>query len=436
MSELTTEKIHQRAQSLIPGGGHTYSKGDDQFPANAPKFIAKGKGCRVWDTDGRCFLDLGMSLGTVVLGHAYEPVLDAVRREIENGVNFVRPTALEGEVAEILTDVIPGAEMVKFAKHGSDAVTGAIKLARAFTGRKYIVRCASDPFNAVHDWFIGSTIVNRGVPVETQSLTLKFDYNDLPSLERQFNEHPGEIACVVFEPISMVEPDKFFLESVKKLCEKNNALLIFDEVVSGFRFALGGVQEKTGVVPHLGAFGKAMANGFSVSALVGQRPFMNIGGITHESERVFLLSTTHGGETHSLAACRATINELKEKNVVSHFYEVGGQMQEGMRQAAKRHGMDDIFKVLGYPCKPACTFKDSPQGNMNEARTLFLQETIKRGLLMPYIVPSYSHKASDIQEALQIVDDSLRQMAVFRSSGSFRNAIVGPVVKPVFRKFN
>lgn len=436
MTNLNTNLLHRRAQSLIPGGAHTYSKGDDQFPANAPRFIAKGKGCRVWDTDGQSFLDLGMSLGTVVLGHAYEPVLAAVRSEIENGVNFIRPTAIEGEIAEMLTTIIPGAEMVKFAKHGSDAVTGAIKLARAYTGREYIIRCASDPFNAVHDWFIGSTLVNRGVPAETQSLTLKFEYNNITSLEHHFDKYPNQIACVVFEPISMIEPEPFFLENIKKLCEKNGALLIFDEVVSGFRFAMGGVQEKIGVIPHLSAFGKAMANGFSVSALVGQRAFMEIGGIKHDSERVFLLSTTHGGETHSLAACRTTIIELEKNNVISHFYKMGQLLQNGMRNAAQKHGMDDIFQVLGYPCKPAYTFNTCEAGDIYEARTLFLQETVKHGLLIPYIVPSYAHKESDINEAIYIIDEALRQMAHIRSLGSFKMAITGEVVKPVFRKFN
>ena len=169
----------KRANQFIPGGAHTYSKGDDQFPSNSPKFIERGLGCEIWDSNGNNYKDLAMSLGAVILGHAYEPVLEAVRKELNKGVNFCRPSVIEGELAELLNNIIPSAEMVKFGKHGSDAVTGAIKLARAYTGRKYIARCADDAFNAIHDWFIGSTVINRGVPEEVQKLTLKFKYNDI-----------------------------------------------------------------------------------------------------------------------------------------------------------------------------------------------------------------------------------------------------------------
>ncbi|TAL61136.1 MAG: aminotransferase class III-fold pyridoxal phosphate-dependent enzyme, partial [Legionella sp.] len=319
-----------RANHLIPGGAHTYSKGDDQFPANAPKIIERGYGDRLWDVDGNEFVDLAMSLGTVILGHAYEPVLDAVRQEILKGVNFCRPSIIEGELAELLSSLIPSAEMVKFGKNGSDAVTAAVKVARAYTGRSYIARCSADPFNAIHDWFIGSTVINRGVPEETRRLTLQFNYNDLASCQQLFDLYPGQIACFIFEPVSMIPPQDGFLENLKILCEKNGALLIFDEVVSGFRFALGGVQELVGVTPHLSAFGKAMANGFSVSALVGQREFMRIGGIDHDEERVFLLSTTYGGETHSLAASIACINAIQKNNAISHFWNIGQQLMDGV----------------------------------------------------------------------------------------------------------
>ena len=199
-----------KASSLIPGGAHTYSKGDDQFPLNAPRVIERGLGCELWDVDGNKFTDLAMSLGTVTLGHAYEPVLEAVRNEINKGVNFCRPSIIEGELAELLVDTIPSAEMVKLAKNGSDGVTAAVKLARACTGRKYVARCSADPFNAVHDWFIGSTLVNRGVPLETQKLTLSFNYNDIESCQKLFDEYPEEIACLLLEPVSFDAPANNF----------------------------------------------------------------------------------------------------------------------------------------------------------------------------------------------------------------------------------
>ena len=425
-----------KAKLLIPGGAHTYSKGDDQFPANAPKIIDRGLGCKLWDVDEREFTDLAMSLGTVTLGHAYEPVLVAVRNEINRGVNFCRPSIIEGELAELLVDIIPSAEMVKFGKNGSDAVTAAVKLARAYTGRAYIVRCQDDAFNAIHDWFIGSTVMTRGVPDEVQQLTLKFKYNDLASCQQLFDQYPGQIACFLLEPLSFEEPKDGFLDKLKVLCEKNGALLIFDEVVSGFRFALGGAQEVVGVTPHLSAFGKAMANGFSASALVGQREFMRIGGIDHEQERVFLLSTTHGGETHSLAAAIATIKEIQKHNIINHFWKVGRLIMGGVIAAAKEVGAEKYVNVSGFSVKPGFSFNDESGNISMTARTLFLQETVARGLLMPYVVPSYAHKKENIEFAIECIRDSLAVMKSAAEGDGMASALIGGVVKPVFRKFN
>lgn len=430
------DKFSERANRLIPGGAHTYSKGDDQFPANAPKVIDRGLGCTLWDVDGNEFTDLGMSLGTVILGHAYEPVLEAVRKELGRGVNFVRPSVIEGELAELLVDIIPSAEMVKFGKNGSDAVTAAVKLARAYTGRKYVARCSADAFNAIHDWFIGSTVLTRGVPEDVQALTLKFNYNDLDSCQKLFDQYTGQIACFLLEPVSAEVPKDGFLENLKALCEKNGALLIFDEVVSGFRFALGGVQEMVGVTPHLSAFGKGMANGFSTSALVGQREFMRIGGIDHDQERVFLLSTTHGGETHSIAAAIATIKEIRKHDMITHFWKIGQALMDGVRVAAKDVGAEQYVNVLGYSVKPGFSFNDETGNVSMVARTLFLQETVARGLLMPYVVPSYAHKQENIDFAVDCIRDALDVMKKAAEGSGMASAVKGDIVKPVFRKFN
>jgi glutamate-1-semialdehyde 2,1-aminomutase len=429
-------KYAKRAQQFIPGGAHTYSKGDDQFPANAPKIIERGLGCKLWDVDGNEFTDMAMSLGTTVLGHAYEPVLEAVRSELSKGVNFCRPSYIEGELAELLSSLIPSAEMVKFGKHGSDAVTGAIKLARAYTGRKYIARCADDAFNAIHDWFIGSTIVNRGVPEEVQKLTLKFSYNDIESCQRLFDEYPNQIACFNLEPLSSTPPTNGFLENLKALCEKNGTLLIFDEVVSGFRFALGGAQEMAKVTPHLSAFGKAMANGFSVSALVGQAEFMKLGGIRHDEERVFLLSTTHGGETHSLAAAIACINEIKKQNAIKHFWDTGKSLMEQVQHAAREVDAEKYIEIAGYSVKPAFSFRDESGDISMIARTLFLQETISRGLLMPYMVPSLAHTDQDIKFAVDCIREALIVMKEAAENGGMLKSVQGHLIKPVFRKYN
>ena len=437
--EMETKRnieLGKKARKLIPGGAHTYSKGDDQFPYNAPRIIERGKGCYLWDVDGNRYTDFAMSLGSVILGHAYEPVLEAVRNEIKKGVNFCRPSIIEGELAEIVTEIIPSAEMVKFGKNGSDVTTAAIKLARAYTGREYIARCSADPFNSQHDWFIGSTVMTRGIPKCVQDLTKQFHYNDIQSCQKLFDEYPGKIAAFIFEPISMDEPKPNFLSELKQLCEKNGTVLIFDEVVSGFRFALGGVQEMVGVIPHLSCFGKSMANGFSVSALVGAKEIMKIGGIEHDSERVFLMSSTHGGETHSLAASIATIREIKKHDLIKYFWHTGGALQEGVKKVAKEIGAENYIKIVGYPCKPGFAFKDETGEISMVARTLFLQETIRKGLLIPYVVPSFAHKDEHTNSAIDAFGHALSVMKQAAENGGMKNAVEGDIVKPVFRRFN
>lgn len=437
MQKIEGNKFYgDRANRLIPGGAHTYSKGDDQFPSNAPRIIDRGLGCKLWDVDNNEFVDMTMSLGTTVLGHAYEPVLAAVRKELDRGVNFCRPSIIEGELAELVCDLIPSAEMVKFGKNGSDAVTAAVKLARAYTGRKYVARCTADPFNAIHDWFIGSTEVSRGVPEDVQSLTLKFHYNDLTSCQQLFAQYPNEIACFILEPVSFIPPEGEFLQQLKELCEKNGALLIFDEVVSGFRFALGGVQEMIGVTPHLSAFGKAMANGFSASALVGQKEFMRLGGIEHEQERVFLLSTTYGGETHCLAAAIACINEIRNRDAITHFWKTGQAMIDGVNRIAAEVGAEKYVSTSGYGCKPGFAFRDEKGEVSAVARTVFLQETIAKGLLMPYMVPSLAHTPEVIEFALSAIRHALVIIKTAAEGPGLATALNGPAVKPVFRKFN
>lgn len=425
----------KRARSLIPAGAHTYSKADDQFSYNAPRIIERGQGCYLWDVDGNRFQDMGMSLGACMLGHAYEPILDAVRAELSNGVNFLRPAKIEGDLAEIVCDLIPSADMVKFGKNGSDVTTAAVKLARAFTGRKYIARCAEHPFFSLDDWFIGSTVVTRGVPEEISNLTLQFKYNDIEGLENLFQQYPNQIAGVILEPVSQTEPKENYLKDLKAICEKNGAVLIFDEIVCGFRFQLGGVQKMYGVTPHLSTFGKAVGNGFSCSFLVGRKDIMNLGGID-EGERVFLLSTTHGAETHCLAAAKAVIAEFKKNDIVGHFWKTGKMLQDGVNKIAEQLGATKYVKTFGYPVKPGFSFLDENGEASMTARTLFLEETTARGLLMPYVAPCYAHKEEHINFAVDVIGDALKSMKHFAENGGMIKGVQGELVKPVFRKFN
>ena len=291
----SSRDLQGRAHALIPGGCHTYAKGDDQYPRLSPGFIRRGQGCRVWDVDGNEFIEYGMGLRSVVLGHAFPDVLRAVREALDSGSNFCRPSPLEVECAETLLRMVPGAEMVKFAKNGSDATTGAVKLARAFTGREMVAICSDHPFFSTDDWFIGVTAMDAGIPQAIKDLTVSFRYNDLESVRVLFDRFPSQIAALVLEPAATEEPRDGFLTELRRLAHDNGALLVFDEMITGFRWALGGAQALYGVQPDLSAFGKALANGFSASALVGRREIMELGGLRHRSERVFLLSTTHGG---------------------------------------------------------------------------------------------------------------------------------------------
>ena len=279
MDFSSSRELQARAHSVIPGGTHTYAKGDDQYPEQAPKFIVRGKGCHVWDVDGNEFIEYGMGLRSVTLGHAYEPVIEAAYKQMQLGTNFTRPAKIEVDLAEAMLDVIDGAEMVKFAKNGSDVTTAAVKLARAYTGRNVIAICGDQPFFSTDDWFIGTTAMNAGVPRAITEMTLKFRYNDLESLRDLFDRYPDQIACVMMEAEAVIPPTTSYLHQVKELCEQHGTVLIFDEMITGFRWHLGGAQRFHGVVPHLSTFGKAMGNGFAISALLGKRDIMRLGGL-------------------------------------------------------------------------------------------------------------------------------------------------------------
>lgn len=431
-----SERLRQRAHELIPGGCHTYSKGDDQFPERAPRFIARARGSRCWDVDGNEFVDWGMGLRSVILGHAYPAVLAAVRSQLDLGSNFTRPAPIEVELADLLVDLIPSAEMVKFGKNGSDVTSAAVRLARAYTGRDYVARCRDNPFFSVHDWFIGSTPTNSGIPQVVQDLTLMFDYDRLDTLEALFVRHPGQIACVILEPVSTQAPQPGYLEAVKELTHRHGAVLIFDEIISGFRWHLGGAQTYLGVTPDLSTFAKAIANGFSVSALVGRRDIMELGGLSHERRKVFLLSATHGGETHELAACIATIKELRDRNVVAHLWRIGQVLQDGFNSVARELGVSDHVALAGYPCSPYLVTNDHTGRSSTEYRTLFLQEAIAGGVLMPWIAISYAHTDVEVEQTLEA---SRRALLVYRRAlekESARPFFEGPAVKPVFRPYN
>lgn len=428
-----SNKLRKKAASLIPGGAHTYSKGDDQFPQLSPHSIVKGKGARILDVDGNEFIDWGMGLTSVILGHAYEPIIEVIKKELDNGCNFIRPSFIEAEVAELIKEQIPSAEMVKFAKNGSNATTSAVKLARAYTGKEIVLRCIDQPFFSIDDWFIGDTDISSGVTEKTKSETKHFKYNDIDNLKKIIEKYRGHgIACVILEPAATEEPKDGYLQSVKDICEKEGIVLVFDEVVSGFRFHPKGAQYLYGVTPHLSTFGKAMANGYSISALVGKKEIMQLGGLEHDKERVFLLSTTYGGETHHLRATQKTIEILNQNDyeVTKHIWHVGNTIKEAYNKLVQKYELSEYTSMLGIDCRPYFYFKN------NILRALFQQEMIKYGVLVQGIIPSFSHKEREINQTIEAFEYSLKTLSNAIAQESVEKYLVGNAVKPVFRKYN
>jgi glutamate-1-semialdehyde 2,1-aminomutase len=425
----------ERFHSLIPGGSHTYAKGDDQFPAHMLPYVARGEGCRLWDADGNEFIEWGMGIRSVTLGHAYPPVIEAARKAMLDGSNFVRPSLIELEAAEAFLDIIQGAEMVKFSKDGSDATSGAVRVSRAYTGRDMVAICANHPFFAVDDWFIGTTPMSAGIPETTRALTVTFRYNDIESVEHLFERYPDRLACLILEPEKYDPPADGFLHKLRDLCDRYGTVLIFDEMITGFRWHLGGAQAFYDVVPDLSSWGKGLANGFSVSALAGKKEIMELGGLLHDKERVFLLSGTHAGETHGLAAAIATMKVYREEPVIETLWGQGQRLADALNLAIADHDLQDHIGIFGRPCCLVYGTKDAEGKPSQPFRTLFIQEAMKRGVIAPSVIISYSHDDEAVDRTVE---------AFHGAFGVYRKALEEGIdeylecrpVQPVWRTFN
>ena len=431
-----SSELARRAHAVIPGGCHTYAKGDDQYPVLAPGFIRRGVGSHVWDVDGNEFIEYGLGNRAVGLGHAWPEVIEAARHALDDGCNFTRPATIEVECAETFLDLIRTQDMVKFCKNGSDATSGAVRLARAYTGRNLIACCADHPFFSVDDWFIGTTPMNAGIPEATQALTLTFRYDDIIDAKSLFERHPGQIAALILEAARAVEPSAGYLSALKELCHENGALLIIDEMITGFRWHVGGAQQLYGIEPDLSCFGKALGNGFSVSALAGKREIMRLGGLDHtDRPRVFLLSSTHGAETHALAAAMASMKIYKREPVIEHLHRQGQRLAEGAGEAIRRHGLSDFVKILGRTCCMHYATLDRDGKPHQAFRSLFLQETIRRGVLIPSLVVSFAHSEEDIDRTVDAIDGALAIYKQAIESGVER-FLVGRPSQIVYRRYN
>lgn len=381
-----------RALKTIPLGSQTFSKSKTQLPMGvSPFFASKAEGVYMWDVDGNKYLDFISGLLSINLGYKDFDVLEAVKKQLEIGTIFSLPHELEFLVAEKLCEMIPCAEMVRFGKNGSDATAGAIRIARAYTQKDHVLVCG---YHGWQDWYIGTTTRSLGVPQSVKELSHQFVYNDIESLEKLMQEYKGKIAAVIMEPSNVVAPKDGFLEKVKEITHQNDALLIFDETITGFRFSAGGAQELYNVIPDLATFGKGMANGYPLSAVVGRKEVMKF------MEDIFF-SSTFGGETLSLAASLATMTKIQTQPVIAHVNKIGTMIMEKLQKMIEEVEMQDIFGVDGHPSWSFFLIKDTE--NYWKIKTLFIQEMFANNIynLGTHNI-TYAHQEEHVEELMRV----------------------------------
>jgi glutamate-1-semialdehyde 2,1-aminomutase len=414
--------IFKRSEGLIPANTQTLAKGPTQWIRGiAPKYLVKGKGAHVWDADGNEYIDYNMGIGPIILGYCYDKVDEAIKKQLENGITFSLMHPLEVELSEKIRAVVPNTDMVRFSKTGCDVTSAAVRVSRAFTKREKVLCCG---YHGWHDWYISVTDRNHGIPLGVQNLTFTFNYNDIQSLIDSIDE---DTACVILEPFVFEEPKNNFLQQVKGVCEKNGTLLIFDEMWTGFRIALGGAQQYFGVKSDLALFSKAIANGMPISVITGRKDIMTL------FDKDVFFFTTFGGEALSMAAAMATVDEIERKNVPEYLSEKGLKLKDGYNKIASDSGMD-YTKCSGYNCRTLITF-DAKAGNPLEMKSLVQQEMIKRGVLWGGGHNlCFSHSDIDIEYTLKCYRDVLPILKKAVEEGNVKKYLKGEPVEPVFRK--
>lgn len=415
-----------RAPDLLLNGVVTLSKSPVHVALGAcPVYVERAKGAYFWDCDGNRYIDYVMALGPILLGYANEAVDGAVKRQMEKGFLYSLSSPLEHELAELLCEIIPSAEKVKFVKSGSEAMSAAVRVARAYTGREVVAVCG---YHGWHDWTVCRTARNAGVPASLSSLIHEFKYNDLGSLLAILKRHPGQVAAVILEPVGMYAPEDDFLNMVAQAARENGALLIFDEIITGFRLSPGGVQSYFGVTPDLSAFGKAMANGYPISVLVGKKEIMN-----EVEERVFI-SSTFGGDLLAIAAALETIRIVQKENVTQYILGLGRQLQEGLNRLITEYDVPGSCE--GLPHKTFLVFGDVGEISGKMIQTLFRQECLARGVFLGYgHFMSYAHTELDIQQSLDVAEEVFQLIRDALNSGNLPSLLRGPVAQEVFKRY-
>jgi glutamate-1-semialdehyde aminotransferase len=420
-----SDELYERALKVQKPVTQTLAKGPGQYTKGvAPKYIQRGKGSHVWDVDGNEYIDFNAAIGPISLGYAYPAVDEAIKKQLEDGITFSMMHPLEVEVSELLQQVIPNAEAVKISKTGADVCSAAIRVARAFTGREKVFCCG---YHGWHDWYIGITSRNAGIPEAIQNMTYTFEYNDIDSIKASLDE---TVAALILEPFIFEAPKAGFLKELAEACKANGTLLIFDEMWTGFRIAIGGAQEYFNVKPDLAVYSKACANGMPIAFLTGRADVMDL-----FNSQVFSY-TTFGGEALSLAATLVTINELRDKNVPQYLDKKGALLKDGYNQIAIETGMDIYTRCVGFNCRSMVTFTPEA-GNGLEVKALMQQEMIKRRVLWAgFHNMCYSHTDEDIEYTLSAYRDVMPIMKEAITSGNVKQYLKGEVLEAVFRKVN
>ena len=419
-----SQALLDRAERVVPLGSQTFSKSRIQFPPGAaPLFVTHGDGGKVYDVDGNEYVDLVSALLPNVLGYRDPDVDQAIRRQLSRGISFSLPTMLETELAERLARHIPCAEMVRFGKNGTDATSAAVRLARAATRRDRLMLLG---YHGWQDWYIGATTRNLGVPASVSALSHLVPYGDLAAVEALFAKHPGEFAAVILEPMSTADPPPDYLRDLKDLVHRNGALLIFDEVITGFRWSLGGAQARYGVTPDLASFGKAMGNGMPISAVVGRRDIMRL------MEDIFF-SATFGGETLSIAAAIATIDKIERDQVIDHLWDKGRALMAAARERIAGAGLADVIGLAGAPPWAILTFRDHPHAGKDLIKTLFLREMIAAGVLLNASHNiCFAHSPSDMSRVLAAYDHALDVVRAALKKDDLARQLGNQVIRPIF----
>jgi glutamate-1-semialdehyde aminotransferase len=417
-----SDELYKIALEIIPATTQTLAKGPQQnVKGIAPKYLEKGKGSHVWDVDGNEYIDFNMGIGPLSLGYSYPKIDNAIKKQLEDGITFSLMHPLEVEVAKLINEFVPNAESVRYSKTGADVTTAAIRVARAYTGKEKVLCCG---YHGWHDWYISVTDKNKGIPNAVNDLTFTINYNDIQSVKDSIDP---DIAAIILEPFVFEPPKDNFLHELRKLCDDNGILLIFDEMWTGFRIALGGAQEYFGVNADMATFSKAVANGMPISILTGRKEVMRV-----LDEDVFFY-TTFGGEALSLAAAKATIEELRNKNVPAFLAAQGKKLKEGYNQIAKDLEMN-YTKCIGYECRSLITF-DAKAGNPLEIKALVQQEMIKRGILWGgFHNMCFSHTDVDIEYTIKVYREVLPILKKAVDENNVMKYLNGEPVAPVFRK--